>query len=541
MSKFATASRAVRQPDRLTHEGGAGFSKDPLDELFTLGLTNMVGVDTFYERGEDRDKRFVDLLHACTEKDSAWTRAYIGWLRSDGNMRSASVVAAVEYLRAGGEGARAVIDSVCQRPDEPAEVLAYWSLTAGAGRHTKLRLPMALKRGVADACRRLYNENAVLRYDGGGSPWRFGDVIELTHPKPSAPWQSALYRHCIDRRHGRGDIPTELATLRTDAAALQVPEDQRRAHLPEVIAAGWSWERVAGWLPGGMDAAAWEAVIPNMGAMALVRNLRNFDQAGISPEARDQVEAALKDTDAIRRSRQFPLRFLSAWLNVDSVHWGSALERALQHSLDNIPTFSGRTLVLVDVSPSMRDTVGGRRTDRRGSSAIQPKRWQAAAVFGGAVAQRCEDHDLALFDSTVMARSKMNRGDSLLRFSEQCHEFANRSNGTDILRALAEMWDGHDRVVILTDEQTGYDRGRRALNYINWTERWGWNDVAHIKAPVYTFNLAGYSTGVTPNEGNWLTVGGLSDACFSMIAAFESRRDGSWPWELRGATTNLRP
>ena len=31
-----------------------------------------------------------------------------------------------------------------------------------------------------------------------------------------------------------------------------------------------------------MDAEAWEAVIPSMGVMALVRNLRNFDQAGIA-------------------------------------------------------------------------------------------------------------------------------------------------------------------------------------------------------------------------------------------------------------------
>ncbi|WP_055587494.1 hypothetical protein [Peterkaempfera griseoplana] len=39
-------------------------------------------------------------------------------------------------------------------------------------------------------------------------------------------------------------------------------------------------EAVAGRLHGPLDAAVREAVIPSMGPMALVRSLRDFDQAG---------------------------------------------------------------------------------------------------------------------------------------------------------------------------------------------------------------------------------------------------------------------
>ena len=50
--------------------------------------------------------------------------------------------------------------------DALARLLAYW--TARYGR----RVPMAVKRGVADAVRRLWTERAALKYDGGSRNWR---------------------------------------------------------------------------------------------------------------------------------------------------------------------------------------------------------------------------------------------------------------------------------------------------------------------------------------------------------------------------------
>ena len=65
-------------------------------------------------------------------------------------MRSAAIVMAAEYVAAGGANGRAVIAAALQRPDEPAEMLGYWFTTHGRN------VPMPVKRGVADAVRRLY-------------------------------------------------------------------------------------------------------------------------------------------------------------------------------------------------------------------------------------------------------------------------------------------------------------------------------------------------------------------------------------------------
>src|SRR4030095_2227412 len=121
---------AVADPTLTTHEGAPGFRRDPNGGLFLLGVSNMVGEDTFYEKAGDRDRRFADLVAQVAVADLDWTRAFLAWLRSEANMRSASVVGALEAARAlvaaGVPGSRAIVASVLQRADEPGEALAYW-------------------------------------------------------------------------------------------------------------------------------------------------------------------------------------------------------------------------------------------------------------------------------------------------------------------------------------------------------------------------------------------------------------------------------
>jgi TROVE domain len=179
---------------------------------------------------------------------------------------------------------------------------------------------MPVKRGVADAVRRLYNERAALRYDGLSRQLRMADVIELTHPAPAGDRQSALFRYLLDRRHHDDAAPAAgiLPVLAAAADLEAVPADERRSVLrargPAALAeAGFSWERLSGWLPGGMDAEAWEAVMPSMGVMVLVRNLRNFDQAAISEAAVEAVIAKITDPAEVAKARLFPYQLWAAY------------------------------------------------------------------------------------------------------------------------------------------------------------------------------------------------------------------------------------
>lgn len=493
MSKFsqlpaAPPTHVVRTTTpAYTHEGGVGFSREARSELFLLAVTNMVREGTFYESAEVRDGRFAALIHQVAQDDPDWLGRFVPYLRDEMNLRSAALVMAAEYVKGGGPHGRGLVDAALQRADEPAEMLGYWYATHGRN------LPAAIKRGVADAAVRLYTERAALKYDGASRGWRMGDVLDLTHPKPKAEWQSALFRYLIDRRHGRDselhNLPIVQAVAAWDAGpSLELPE-------------GVTWERLAG--TRTMDAAAWEAVIPQMGYMALLRNLRNFDEAGVSDQTAAQVVARLSDPEQVSKSRQLPFRFYNAWANVPSVRWAAALEKGLELSLRNVPALTGRTLILIDLSGSMQDTY---------STRAKGQRWQLASLFGVALAKRAEQAEVVAYSNHGL-RVDIPPTASVLRAVESFGALPGMFGGTSTFAVLSAAFSGHDRIVILTDEQA-QDAG-----YTNLPD-----------VPLYTFNLAGYAPAHMESGPNRYSFGGLSDAGFKVLEILEGRRNGGWPF-----------
>lgn len=514
----AGATSPVRSTGRTlrTHQGGTGSGRDARSELFLLAVANFVSQQTFYESAYSRDDRFTRLVRKLAVEDPVWTAGLLGWLRGEGNMRTASIVGAAEYVKArldasatAGPANRQVIDSVLRRADEPGELLGYW--TSQYGR----TVPKPVKRGIADAVARLYGGKSLLKYDTASKGYRFGDILNLVHasPDPAKPWQGALFQYALDRRRqpGQRRAPASIRTLTAHRALMALPAAERRAVITapgaaeRLAEAGMTWEVLAGWLQGPMDAAAWEAVIPSMGAMALLRNLRNFDQAGVSDTVAAKIAARISDPEVVAASRQFPFRYLAAYQHAPSLRWAYALEKALGHSLANVPALPGRTLILVDRSGSM----WSRLSDRS-----ELNRADAAAVFGAAVAMRAQSADLVEF-GTGSARVKYRSGESVLKVLGRFGELG----GTNTTEAVRKHYKKHDRVLIVTDEQAAYSY------YGDPTEQ----VPAHI--PVYTWNLAGYRAGHAPSgKQNRHTFGGLTDAAFRMVPLLERGRDADWPW-----------
>ncbi|MDI3421420.1 TROVE domain-containing protein [Streptomyces luteolus] len=524
MARFNTRNSGPRGTSRVTstgrtlrtYEGGRGTERDARSELFLLSIANFVAQQTFYEDGAARDDRFARLVRRLAIEDPEWTAGLLAWLRGEGNLRTAALVGAAEYVKArldagvsDGPSNRQVIASVLRRPDEPGELLGYWTATYGRA------VPKPVKRGVADAVRRLYHGKSLLKYDTSSKGYRFGDILNLVHaaPDPDKPWQGDLFQYALDRRHNPDTAvpPASVPVLAAHRALMALPVAERRAVVtapdgPErLAAAGITWEALAGWLQGPMDKAAWEAVIPSMGAMALVRNLRNFDEAGVSDEVAQRVAAKISDPAEVARSRQFPFRYLAAYQHAPSLRWAYPLERALGHSLANVPALPGRTLILVDRSGSM----WGRLSERS-----ELNRADAAAIFGTALAMRAESAELVQFGSTSSSVT-CRKGESVLKVLERFGDLG----GTDTTTAVRRFYGGHDRVLIVTDEQYAYS----ALG--DPTEQ------VPADVPVYTWNLAGYRAGHGESgKLNRHTFGGLSDAAFRMVPLLERGRDADWPW-----------
>lgn len=527
MAKFNKAVRTgVTSPIQSTKAAlnadfKMGYERTKQSELFLLAVSNFVGQDTFYEKAKERDDRFSTLCADVAVQSPQWFLGFVGWLRNDAFMRSASIVAAVEGAKAlYDSGAmngtpRALVAASMARADEPGEVLAYHQSKYGKN------FPSYLKKGVADGARKLYNEYSLLKYDTESKGYRFADVIQLTHVKAVDAKQNTLFSHALDRRYDGSKLPDpqelHMIGMRHTLAAVDVPlrrdylKTTQNSGIDVLKQAGMTWEALSGWLQGPMDKFAWESVIPSMGYMALLRNLRNFVDAGVSATVLKGVLAKLADAEQVAKSKQFPFRFLAAYqANKGNLKIAAALEEALEASLSNVPELPGRTLILVDRSGSMFDANGGAQGLDRADT---------AAIFGSALALRAENADLVQFGSAWRGPAyeavSFKKGDSLLPMLDKFRDMG----GTDTAIAVKGSYKGHTRVIIITDEQyNGY----------------GGDPLASIPAnvPVYTWNLAGYRVGQSQSGSKKRhTWGGLTDAAFKMIPLIEAGEAQVWPWQ----------
>jgi hypothetical protein len=530
----------------VTHQGATGYLRDAKSELFLLSVSNFVSADTFYEKGGDRDDRYTQLVRQLAVEDPEWTAGLLGWLRGEGNMRSAALVGAAEFAHARLEATRnataptdgsfaegwnrRVIASVLQRADEPGEMLGYW--TSKYGR----KLPKPVKRGIADAVQRLYNGKALLKYDTASKGYRFGDVLNLVHaaPDPDKLWQGELFRYALDRRHNPDSalLPESNHTLAAHHRLMQIPVAERRAIIEgddgadRLAAAGVTWEALAGWLQGPMDKAAWEAIIPSMGVMALARNLRNFDEAGVSDEVAAQICARFTDPTAVNASRMFPFRWWAAYKHAPSLRWAHALEQALNHSLSNVPRLKGSTLILVDRSPSMFPGYGfstpnavghhPRRAGRRVRLRPRPARREADARR---VRRRVQEADRHQGRQRPQAhrgvraerrhRHPLRRQEALVRPRPHRH----RHRRTDPTRLAPLQHAGLRR-------HAGDDDRRPR------TEDDAGLHVEHGRLQA---------RGDAVRQSGRHTFGGLTDHAFRMVPLLEAGRDATWPWASKAA------
>lgn len=512
----------VTKNETINHEGASALAYGEKSELFLAATGSMHGKDQFYRAGEARDARVSELAKIVALKDPAWMARFVAWLRGPGNIRTSAITIAVDaayaWKNAGIEGGRAMVASVLQRADEPGEALAYAISTYGRN------IPKPVKRGIADAAGRLYTEFNWLKHDSEKDGFRFADVLELCHVQASIA-QEPLFKHILDRRHNR---EIDYAAIE-DALPTVYNNREFRRHMRDGMdmsflnpitlrVAGMTWEDVLSGMPTAPKHELWNALIPTMGYMALLRNLRNFEQAGIASHRKgthtpgilpDRIKLIcdkLSSFDEVAKSRQLPMRFLSAYRNVNSDVFKQAINEGLEHSLSNVPELPGRTLILVDMSGSMQPGWGRRLGDSEISLADQAK------IFGCALTLRADIATLVAFGSGS-EEVTVPLGSGLLRLTES-KSFRNMG-GTDTRGAIKQHFNGHDRILVITDEQDFSGSVFR--------------DVPE-RVLKYSWNLAGYGTSHAGVAKNHVALGGLSDQMFTLLPILEARQRGEWPF-----------
>jgi 60 kDa SS-A/Ro ribonucleoprotein len=212
--------------------------------------------------------------------------------------------------------------TVIQRADELAEFVSlYW-------KDKKQPLSKQVKKGLAQAFIK-FDEYALSKYNRDGAV-KLRDVLFLCHAKPQNKAQADLWKKLVN---------DELKTPDT-----------------------WEVELSAG--KGENKKESWERMLreEKLGALALLRNLRNMEQAGVD---NDLIRQALRSCNP---AKVLPFRFITAATHAPKFE--PELEDLMFKSCANLPRLKGKTVIAVDVSGSMGSPLSRKSELNRMDTAI---------------------------------------------------------------------------------------------------------------------------------------------------------------------------
>lgn len=510
-----------------THEGAPGFTRDAKTDLF-LATLNSFNEDHFYETAAARVERIRPLIHQIAVVEPEWLRSMISWERREAHLRTVPTILAAEAIKARlnakiAGGNREFVTAAVGRIDEASEFVAYWHSTFGK------TLPKPVKRGIADALIAGLNEYGYLKYKGKANHGSvsLADLVNLTHPDAPAPWQKALFGQVLKDAYGdKESIDPTLPMIRARRDFLALSKDEQIKALTSKSAgdtikvAGLTHEVISSAL-GGVPASVWERLVPHMGYQALLMNLRRIEESKPREELIDLIVKRLKDPEEVAKSKMLPMRFLSAYRHAP-LDFHGALQKAMDYTVDNVPDLPGKSLILIDRSASMNQKVSSKST----LSVMD-----TANIFGAALALRSakgySQPTLVVFGTSSQEVSI--KGKSLMTLADNP---ANQG-GTNTAAALRAHYAGHDRIIVLTDEQATRDLGLYSSRYYGRSTNSDVFTTAGIpdSVPTYTWNLAGYDASHAPTKANRHLFGGMSDIMFSMIPMIERGLSAGWPWE----------
>lgn len=422
-----------------THEGAPAIPQKGIDALRRMVSSCMLFEQNFYIDGKSAADRIQEIAATVPVHEVA---ALAIEARTVMNLRHVALwltLAVIDRRVGSGYDTANLIAEVCRRADEPGELLAmYW-------KDGRKPVPAAMKRGLARAMLR-HDAYALAKYDRPATV-RIKDVLRISHPKAANDEQSANF----------GKILT---------GTIEAPD---------------TWEVE---LSGGADKKqTFERLLREgkLGYLALLRNLRNMDQAGVNSDLVRKAILARKGANQV-----LPFRYVAAARAAP--RYEASLDEALCAAIASQTELSGDTIILVDVSGSMNDKL---------SSKSDMTRMDAAATLASIIHGNVRMFSFSEYVKEVPARRGMAGVDAIRR--SQAHM------GTYLGKAVREINQiPHERLIVVTDEQSA-------------------DVVPEAKARhAYMINVAAYEHAI--GYGDWIRISGFSENVLNWIHTHEAEK-----------------
>lgn len=460
MSRFNQTETTTRT---VNLAGGEAYKQSPELELVSILFTSFAN-DTFYKSANDTFETLKTLIARCDKQFVAKAAVYA---RTVFGMRSITHVTASELAKyiSSERWAKDFFAAVVYRPDDMMEILSYHTTKNG-------KVPNSMKKGLAKAFDK-FDKYALAKYRGKGKGFKLVDVVNLVHPLPTEKNKEAINALVKGELKSFDTWETEL----TKAGQTATNEEEKADFKKDI----------------------WVKLIreKKLGYFALLRNLRNIIEQ--APEIINEALEQLTNEAVIKKSLVLPFSFTTAFEEIKKLNDGRivrdtlmALNKAVDIAVNNVPVFDGETLVVLDVSGSMRG-----------------KPSQIGALFA-AVLVKSNNADFMTFDNSARYVN-LNPMDSTITIAKS---IPFTGGGTDFHSIFKTANKKYDRVVILSDMQgwIGHDTPTRQFNEYKKTT--GSNPF------IYSFDLNGHGTMQLP-EQNVICIAGFSEKVFDIIKLTE--------------------
>lgn len=434
MSKF----NETQTNKTVNKSGHTAYKMKDREKLVTQAMTSFFNESKFYG---DNTADMQNTIRSVIKSDPQFVANLAVFARREFNMRSVShaLIAHLAHEIEGKPYVRKAVKAVTLRGDDVTEIMACYLSMFGKP------IPNALKKGISDAMQG-FDEYTLAKYKGNGKEVKMRDLLCLCRPTPKNEAQSDLWKRLLNDE-------------------LEIPvtwETELSAH--------------------GNNKETWEKLIESgsVGYMALLRNLRNILTA--NPSNLDEVLATIEDPERVRKSKQLPFRYLSAYKELENIGGSrvfDVLENAIEASIENVPKLSGTTVIAVDISGSMRCAV---------SDKSKVRCYEIAMLLGLIANKICDNSIFYTFDGNIEKYSFSKRSGIL----STCTYQARCGGCTRMELPFNEMIKNKinaDRVIVLSDNECNGGWSRPIQTIADEYRRITGNDIW-----VHAIDLQGYGT-----------------------------------------------
>jgi hypothetical protein len=550
MSKFNTTPKKTRKMT-TSCDGVKAFEKSIYQDLCDRVLTCFYGQDKFYKSGYKSDKELHKLIDKVGKEDPVFLAKLAVLSREKFNLRSVSHVLTAELSRIVSKlnekedvdtsVVKTVAERVTCRVDDITEIISYLiynyskeKTTVHGSRHIKKKLSKQLRIGLQNSISK-FDAYQLDKYKAAKKEVKLRDIFRILRPKPIDSDQAELWKKFMN-----GTLEKANTWENKISGAGQI--DKKGKTKTEV--------------KKEVDAAKkdnWEQLIlaKKLPYMALLRNIRNIIESGLSEEAHRMALQFLSNETAVEKGKQFPFRYWSAYKAIggnsgyNTSGWGhkntdpfdskyggsgtentrtvrdrylSALNKALWHSGKNVPKMNGNTVIAVDLSASMNTLLSA-----EGSVTYM----EIGAVMGSLAQQYCDKSIIYGFGNhekiVAVDERKHNPLDRVKQIMST--SVGHSTNFASVMQDITKRNIHVDQMFVFTDCQfNGSYNGGSSL----FQDLKTYQTKVNKSIKVYEFNLAANdsSTQLDPKNNNYMHLSGWSDNLLKSVVEMETMKHG---------------